>query len=79
MKTYSLLVNLSWPSEGIDKVTIDPGFVNTIKLSLEVPKIRLTKRPCLSQGELFELVPDREKFVIGVLESRRYASLPVGR
>jgi hypothetical protein len=77
MRSYSLLVDLRWPSERIDKVTINSSFVYTVKLSLEVPEIRLTKRPCLSQGELFELVPDGEKFVIGVLESGRYASLPV--
>ena len=72
-------MKIRWTAFCIQEVAIDPCLIDSIKLSLVAVEIRLTQGPRLSQGQLFQVIPDAEKLVVHILEPVVNFPLPTSR
>lgn len=57
-KNYPLLIQLRGSAQGIEEVTVNSRFIDTVELSLEIPEVCLAQRPGLGEGQFVELIPD---------------------
>jgi hypothetical protein len=69
MKIYPLRVKIGWLTLGIDKVSINSRFVDTVKLSLVSKEIGLAQRPSLSYRQAVQLIADFQQSLILFAES----------
>ena len=67
--THTLLVKVGRLAVGIQKVAVDPGFVDPVQLALIAVEICLAERPCLGEQQLLQRVADAIEMVECISEA----------
>lgn len=71
----SLCPEISWSPPIVHPVSVLSALINSVKLSLEIVQIRLSKRPCLCKRKFLEVVANLDELIVDWSPLLSYFSL----